>query len=234
MGKYCPCSKVCPLSAFRNSKAGGKGKQSYCRICQNKAINAWNAEHRELVRQQRREARARAKVEVLAHYSKSNRPKCALCGERELKFLCLDHVHGAKDKRYKGIGYGRGADFYRRLRGMGYPPGFQTLCLNCNIRKCRSGRITSIKEKVLTHYGHGSVKCKCCGEDDHRCLALDHIKGDGKRHRFSFPGDKLYWMLLKRKFPKGFRVLCYNCNFGRGQYGKCPHKESMLYSDAHT
>jgi hypothetical protein len=30
--------------------------------------------------------------------------------------------------------------------------------------------------------------------------------------------------LRKNGFPKGFRVLCHNCNFAHGHYGYCPHK----------
>jgi hypothetical protein len=33
----------------------------------------------------------------------------------------------------------------------------------------------------------------------------------------------LFW-LKRNGYPKGFRVLCHNCNSARGLYGYCPHK----------
>ena len=33
------------------------------------------------------------------------------------------------------------------------------------------------------------------------------------------------WM-IKNNFPKGFQVLCHNCNLAKGFYGKCPHEKS--------
>lgn len=34
-------------------------------------------------------------------------------------------------------------------------------------------------------------------------------------------GKNLYYWLLVHNFPKGFRVLCHNCNQSLGMYGYC-------------
>lgn len=33
-----------------------------------------------------------------------------------------------------------------------------------------------------------------------------------------------YFWIIRNKYPKGFRVLCHNCNQAIGSYGECPHK----------
>lgn len=69
-------------------------------------------------------------------------PKCACCGETHSSMLTLDHINGggikhrteiAKQKGWKvrvsGIG------FNRHLIELGFPPGYQVLCFNCNYSK---------------------------------------------------------------------------------------------------
>lgn len=77
---------------------------------------------------------------------------------------------------------------------------------------------------VLTHYGGKPPKCKCCGESHFEFLSIDHINGDGAKERRIY-GSKLAYSLIRRGFPKGYRILCHNCNQARGYYGKCPHKK---------
>lgn len=77
-----------------------------------------------------------------------------------------------------------------------------------------------VRLDVLEHYGG---KCVCCGEDRTEFLAIDHIKGGGRKHRQSIPGNNLYRWLRNNEYPEGFRVLCHNCNMAIGFYGYCPH-----------
>lgn len=84
------------------------------------------------------EARAIAKVKakerwdrrrklVFKHYGEF----CACCGEDQYEFLTIDHINGGgnlenrKDRTY----------LHWRLIAQGFPPGFQTLCWNCNCAK---------------------------------------------------------------------------------------------------
>ena len=72
---------------------------------------------------------------------------------------------------------------------------------------------------VLSYYSENKVCCRMCGYSDERALCLDHIDNDGNSHRreISYSGQKcgsyvLYVWIVKNKFPKGFQVLCCNCN----------------------
>ena len=31
--------------------------------------------------------------------------------------------------------------------------------------------------------------------------------------------------IKKNNFPKGFQILCHNCNVAKGIYGECPHEK---------
>lgn len=83
----------------------------------------------------------------------------------------------------------------------------------------------NIKQKkiVIYHYSNGENKCKCCGENIFEFLSIDHIEGGGTLHRKSIK-SRLYPWLIKNNLPKGFQVLCFNCNFGKYKMGICPHK----------
>lgn len=79
-----------------------------------------------------------------------------------------------------------------------------------------------LRLEVLNHYAPGGPSCACCGETVIEFLCIDHVNGGGAKHRKSINGNLYNW--LKREgFPKGFRVLCYNCNAALGHYGRCPH-----------
>lgn len=74
--------------------------------------------------------------------------------------------------------------------------------------------IESRKRKVFEHYG-GS-KCGMCEIDDFDVLTVDHINCGGTKHRRSFKnydGQAIYRWIIKNNFPKGFRILCRNCNW---------------------
>lgn len=77
------------------------------------------------------------------------------------------------------------------------------------------------KELVFNHYGR---KCECCGENHLDFLTIDHVEGNGRKHRKEIRNHINDW-LVKNNFPDGFKVLCLNCNFGRYKNnGICPHK----------
>lgn len=84
-----------------------------------------------------------------------------------------------------------------------------------------------IKKQVFDHYGWS---CKCCGEDTKEFLTIDHINGGGTKHRKEIKGwaTHFYRWLVKNNFPKGYQVLCMNCNFAKGHFGICPHMRDNL------
>ena len=81
-----------------------------------------------------------------------------------------------------------------------------------------------VRIKAIQHYGG---KCACCGETHIEFLCFDHINNDGAKHRKQMPDRSIAPWLRRNKYPKGFRVLCHNCNMARGIYGYCPHEEVM-------
>jgi hypothetical protein len=89
-------------------------------------------------------------------------------------------------------------------------------------RETHRKKHVKLRTKVLEAYGS---YCACCGESDYHFLAIDHINGGGAAHRREIGGGgNTYNWLVKNNFPKGFQVLCHNCNQARGAYGFCPHE----------
>jgi hypothetical protein len=79
-----------------------------------------------------------------------------------------------------------------------------------------------LKIDTIKHYGG---KCECCNEKEILFLTIDHINGGGNKHRKEIgSGFQIYRWLKQQKYPKDFRVLCFNCNCGRQlNNGICPH-----------
>jgi hypothetical protein len=97
------------------------------------------------------------------------------------------------------------------------PSDLRTKCQNPHYHREYARRQ---REMVIKNYGN---KCVCCGEKNYYFLSIDHINGGGNKHRKEIGGNFYGW-LIRNKFPKGFQVLCYNCNFAKGHYEKCPHE----------
>ncbi|MBV8538524.1 MAG: hypothetical protein JO128_23195 [Alphaproteobacteria bacterium] len=79
---------------------------------------------------------------------------------------------------------------------------------------------------------YGGYRCACCGIGDPRFLTIDHVNNDGKRQRQKlgqYTSHKFHRWLRQRGYPRGFQVLCWNCNCGRHRNGGlCPHKDQDL------
>lgn len=80
----------------------------------------------------------------------------------------------------------------------------------------------TVRKRVFAHYGES---CACCGTTED--LTIDHIDGDGHRHRseFSANGDRgsqqMYLWLIRNGFPVGFQVLCRPCNSSKKRGKEC-------------
>jgi predicted DNA-binding protein YlxM (UPF0122 family) len=72
-----------------------------------------------------------------------------------------------------------------------------------------------IKDIVLTHYGNGKLECVKCGFNDIRALSIDHINGNGSKHRkeLNIMGTSLYRKLAKDGYPIEYQTLCMNCQW---------------------
>ena len=123
--------------------------------------------------------------------------------------------------------------------------GFGNVCKSCaSIRaakwyksdparhkKVRDDYRLKIKIEVMSSYSKGTPKCVCCGEQHLRFLTINHKHKNGAEHRRSVPnknwvfgGNAIYRWLRKNNYPKGYEVMCFNCNFA-SFYGVCPHKQ---------
>ena len=78
------------------------------------------------------------------------------------------------------------------------------------------------KIEAILHYGG---KCECCGEKRIEFLCIDHINGGGTKHHKEIKSQIHNW-LKRNGWPKGYRVLCYNCNAAREYYPSCPHQNN--------
>jgi hypothetical protein len=93
----------------------------------------------------------------------------------------------------------------------------------------------SLRYEVFSHYcGGGAPRCQCkgCTVTFIGFLELDHINGDGAKHRkdnnLGTGGPRLWSDCRKKGYPEGFQVLCSNCNGSKGTGKTC-----ALYGQAH-
>jgi len=99
-----------------------------------------------------------------------------------------------------------------------------------NHRGYRKQRNRNLKIEVLNHYCNNNRLgswCQCCGTTHIEFLTMDHINNNGSEHRKeinSRGGNGFYHWLKSHNFPKGYQVLCFNCNLSKGYHGYCPHK----------
>lgn len=87
-----------------------------------------------------------------------------------------------------------------------------------------------IKLEALNAYG--GPACACCDETILDMLSLDHIAQDGAKDRREngSSGTGFYYRLKKQGWPKGFRVLCRNCNYAvfLDPGHVCPHRKGCF------
>lgn len=136
---------------------------------------------------------------------KDKKQKNRYCAERE------------KQRRKEDISYKKRRNLLHRRWVKNHPnyyKGYATIYMR------------KVKDEVISHYSYGANKCACCGENQRAFLSLDHIEGGGNQHRKKVGrkyGSIHYW-LKKKGYPKGFQVLCYNCNMAKSFRNGCPHK----------
>jgi hypothetical protein len=117
--KICPgCKKFVDLSMWTKANKDKRyGVSSRCKVCETTK------------RQQTRN-------QILAHYGN----KCVCCGEPNVKFLALDHIHNNGAAHRKELG-GRGGQLLLHwIKRNNYPKDvIQVLCHNCNMAKAFYG-----------------------------------------------------------------------------------------------
>lgn len=71
------------------------------------------------------------KQEVLKYYGKG-KCACVKCGFTDIRALSIDHINNNGAEHKKQI---HKASLYKWLRDNKFPPGYQTLCMNCQFIK---------------------------------------------------------------------------------------------------
>ena len=156
--------------------------------------------------------------------------KCSICNITDIDVLSVDHINGGGRKQKRELGNISSTGLYRWIINNNYPPGYRVLCMNCNfIEKERlkqsslSDGIRAIisrkskhKTKIDTLNVYGNCKCAICNIENLDVLSIDHINGGGNQHRKEIGrigGVDFYCWLKNNNYPKGYRVLCMNCQF---------------------
>lgn len=80
------------------------------------------------------------------------------------------------------------------------------------------------KRQIIQHYTKGKNMCQCCGVKGWGFLTVDHVNGREENDRKT--GMALLTQIVKNNFPKGFEILCWNCNCAKYFSGlnECPHR----------
>ena len=68
------------------------------------------------------------------------------------------------------------------------------------------------KQDVIFHYSNGLMECQACRIKTFEILTLDHVNGNGNKHRKAINSLSIWSWIKRMKYPKGYQVLCYNCN----------------------
>ena len=137
---------ICSKCKVRQRKAGA----SWCDIC-NKIIHReyyqknresyirrttdFIKKHRETYKEYQRKGNFRLRVRVMEFFS-DGEPRCMCCGEKEIKFLQIDHINGGGSKERRDVKKKGGSEFYRWLLLQKKDlTRYQVLCMNCNRAK---------------------------------------------------------------------------------------------------
>lgn len=132
--KYCNrCDQYLLRTKFNKSRSFKDGLAWYCRKCSNEYVNEYNRTHPLEKKESMRKTHWNLKVEVIQHYG--GICSCPPCGEKNIKFLTIDHPLNDGFKYRNMVGSNRqrsGDNLYRWLKRHNYPKGFRVQCYNCN------------------------------------------------------------------------------------------------------
>lgn len=92
------------------------------------------------------------------------------------------------------------------------------------ISQQRRNNRQKLRQKVLDMYGR---KCEHCGEIREKMLTIDHINGDGGKHRKKVgkQSEAICKDVLKEYRPDLYQILCIACNWHKGMFGYLPNPD---------
>ena len=159
----------------------------------------WREKNREKIKEYARNRRASNLEEFRKHqrdWHRKNPEKSKAAGKRYY------HSHKENSKNYYTKWVGKNREYYLE----------QNRKYNKKHSKDKQKWNYEKRLVVITHYSKKSYpECSICHEKNMNFLQIDHINGvmrdDGRG------GSKLVNYLIKNEFPKGYQILCGNCNW---------------------
>lgn len=136
------------LQAYVNQRHRNLLLQGKCVSCGKGVIAPDSAQYCKTCRERKRITRRRRydqlRLEAFAHYGGAI---CKCCGEKETRFLTLDHINGGGNKHRKEMT----SYMYKWIQKKGYPDGLQVLCWNCNLGRYYNDGICPHKGEKAKH-----------------------------------------------------------------------------------
>lgn len=151
LGKFKKCSKCKRIKSvdefYKRSSKHTTGVQYLCKICSLRASFIWGKlpRSKKIKKETSRRRLAKMKLLIFNHYCNGD-VKCNCCGEREVRFLSLDHINGGGLRHKKMVGYG--STYLNWIIKKDYPPIYQVLCHNCNQAKSIYGKCPHAESKA--------------------------------------------------------------------------------------
>lgn len=115
---------------------------------------------------------------------------------------------------------------YRKELGRKMTPSEQKISRKESLKRyslSERGKITSKKSQDAWYARtkgaiFGALGCMCnkCGFSDMRALQIDHINGDGAKHRAETGAANSYYASILKSILAGekkYQILCANCNW---------------------
>lgn len=116
----------------------GHNKRKYTDPNEHKHI--WRTKNKEAILEKERARKYALKLNCLNHYG----AVCGCCGEAEIEFLTIDHIHGNGSQHRKET---KGNSIYLILKRENYPNTYRVLCFNCNWSSYLGGGVCKHKRE---------------------------------------------------------------------------------------
>jgi hypothetical protein len=182
------CSAVKLLTEFGKKASGLMGRRSQCKACECEYQRQYAKDHYD------------ATIESMRRYREANREALREAGRQ--RYAADPEAGRESQRRYREANLEVARENWRRWNAANLEAGRE------RVRR----RTAHMQALVFNHYGW---RCACCGTT--KALSIDHVNGDGKRHRETLFGRSnestmLYLWLIRQGFPPGFQTLCRPCN----------------------
>ncbi len=82
-----------------------------------------------------------------------------------------------------------------------------------------------LREEAIEHYGG---KCECCFDRTYEFLTIEAYEPKTRQMRKKSNYRAIELWLHAHDFPKGFRVMCWNCSGALARDGYCPHHDNAI------